>query len=526
MLDNDIFEAYKDNGVTHLFAISGMHIALFAGVIDKLLKLFKIKENKRLVSISIFLVFYAFITGFSSSIKRALVFVICNTINKIFKLNLKTIDILYIALSLLLITNRYLIYDIGFLYSAIISFGIIKYSQVVKSSSKLKESLKLSCLTFFFSLPLSLYFYYEVNFLGILNNLYYIPWISLVIYPLCLLTTLFHPISYILSPLINLTETITLFVSKIAIFKLVLRFSFLAVIIYYLILFLTLSKNRKYFLLIALELSIIRIKPYFDSNSYIYYLDVSQGDSAVIITEHQKEVIVLDTGGKLSYQKNEELKRNKEYHISANTITFLKSLGINKVDKLILTHGDFDHMGEADYLIDNFTIKEVIFNCGSFNALEKDLIIKLDKKKILYSSCIQEMDLKGNKLTFLNNDNYDNENDNSIVSYLKLGNNTFLFMGDASIKVEQDLLKKYNLKDIDILKIAHHGSKTSSSKEFIDKVNPKYSIISVGKNNRYGHPNDEVLDNLKNKAIFRTDIDGSIKFKILKDKLEIDYYRP
>ena len=136
------------------------------------------------------------------------------------------------------------------------------------------------------------------------------------------------------------------------------------------------------------------------------------------------------------------------------------------------------------------------------------------------------MDLKGNKLTFLNNGFYDNENDNSIVSYLKLGNYTFLFMGDASIKVEQDLLKKYNLKDIDILKIGHHGSKTSSSKEFIDRVNPKYSIISVGKNNRYAHPNDEVLDNLKNKTIFRTDIDGSIKFKILKDKLEIDYYKP
>lgn len=525
MLDNDIFEDYKDNGVTHLFAISGMHITLFAGVIDKLLKLFKVKENKRLVFISLFLVFYAFITGFSSSIKRALVFVICNTINKIFKFNLKTIDILYIALSLLLITNRYLIYDIGFLYSAIISFGIIKYSQVVKSSSKLKESLKLSCLTFFFSLPLSLYFYYEINFLGILNNLYYIPWISLIIYPLCLLTTLIHPLCYILEALINITEIITRIVSKITLFKLILPFSFKAVIVYYIFLFLCLSKKRIYFLLITCEILFLKVKPFFDNNAYVYFLDVSQGDSAIVITPYQKEVIMIDTGGKISYKKDNNLKRNKEYHLSDSTITFLKSLNINKIDKLIISHGDFDHMGEASYLINNFKINEIIFNCGGYNNLETNLIKDLNKKKIPYFSCCKKTVIN-DKISLLNSGNYDNENNNSIIAYIKLSNYTFLFMGDASVEVEQNLIKKYNLKNIDVLKIGHHGSKTSSSKEFIQKVNPKYSIISVGKNNRYGHPDNEVLNILRNKEVYRTDINGSIKFTIRENNLDINYYKP
>ena len=127
---------------------------------------------------------------------------------------------------------------------------------------------------------------------------------------------------------------------------------------------------------------------------------------------------------------------------------------------------------------------------------------------------------------FLNNKDYGNENDNSSVIYTELNNHKFLFMGDAGVEVEEDLIEKYNLNDIDVLKVGHHGSRTSTSKLFIDEINPKYSIISVGKNNRYGHPNYNVLDNLEDSNIFRTDQDGSIMFKIKNDKLKIDTCSP
>jgi competence protein ComEC len=99
-------------------------------------------------------------------------------------------------------------------------------------------------------------------------------------------------------------------------------------------------------------------------------------------------------------------------------------------------------------------------------------------------------------------------------------------MGDAGVEVEEDLIKKYNLQDIDVLKVGHHGSRTSSSKIFIDEINPKYSIISVGKNNRYGHPNDSVLDNLEDSKIYRTDQDGSVMFKIKNNKLQTETCTP
>ena len=183
-------------------------------------------------------------------------------------------------------------------------------------------------------------------------------------------------------------------------------------------------------------------------------------------------------------------------------------------------------MGEAINLVENIKIEKVIFNCGEFNNLEKELIKVLDKKNIKYYSCIKELNIDNNKLYFLQTWNYDNENDNSNVIYTKIDGYKFMFMGDAGVEKEKDILEKYNISNIDILKVGHHGSKTSSGKKFINEINPKYSIISVGKNNRYGHPNREVLYNLKESKIYRTDQDGSILFKIKNNRLKIETCGP
>ena len=229
------------------------------------------------------------------------------------------------------------------------------------------------------------------------------------------------------------------------------------------------------------------------------------------------KTILIDTGG--LYISDYSIVKNK-------TKPFLNSKGIDKIDVLIITHGDYDHMGEAINLVENFKVEKVIFNCGEFNELEQDLIKVLDKKKIPYYSCIKELSIDKNKLYFFQTKEYDNENDNSNVIYTELNGYKFMFMGDASVTTEKEILDKYNLPNIDVLKVGHHGSKTSSSKYFINKINPKYSIISVGKNNRYGHPNDSVLENLNSSKIYRTDQDGSILFKIKNNKLKIKTCAP
>ena len=512
-IDESVYETYQELGVSHIFAISGMHVSLLASIIFKLL--FKIKDNYKYYIIIMFLLFYSFITSFQASILRSISLYICLFINKRYSFNLSNINVFYFAIGVLLLLNPKLIFNIGFLYSSVTSFALIKYSYLIKANYIMK-CIIISTIAFLFSMPLTINNNFEINILSILNNLFFVPLISFIIYPLCMLTLFLPFLEIILIFFINITEFISeyLFVYNIVIPKL----NIITIIIYYILLNIFLiSFEKKYLFFLILLIAIIKIYPFIDNSYYVIFLDVSQGDS--IIIKHKSHIVMIDTGGKVSNNKN-------TYNYTDNTIKYLKSIGIGRIETMIISHGDFDHMGEAINLVNNFKVDKVILNCGDFNSLEKDLIEVLDKKKILYYSCIKKLNMDKNKLYFLNNKDYGNENDNSNIIFTKLNNYKILFMGDAGVDVEEDLQEKYKLQDIDVLKVGHHGSKTSSSKSFINEINPKYSIISVGKNNRYGHPNKEVLTNLNNSGVLRTDKEGSILFRIKNERLRIETYSP
>lgn len=181
-------------------------------------------------------------------------------------------------------------------------------------------------------------------------------------------------------------------------------------------------------------------------------------------------------------------------------------------------------MGESSDLIKHFIIKQVVFNQGEYNNLEKEFIKELEKKNIKYTQNINQIILSKNTFYFLNDKIYNDENDNSIVLYTDFNGIKFLLMGDAGNSVEANISVNPTLQNIDFLKVGHHGSNTSTSKSFVNIVKPINSIISVGKNNRYGHPTAKVIENLKNTDIYRTDKDGTIKIEIKKGKAKIKTY--
>ena len=521
-IDERIYENYKINGITHLFALSGLHVSLFSSIILLILKRLKLREKTSFIITSLFLIFFSFIASFTPSILRATIFFILSGINNIYYFYIKPKNILYLTFIILIFINPNYIFNNGFLLSFTITFFILLYNENNKKSS----ILKISIISFLSSLPIIINMSYEINIIGFFNNLFFIPFVSYLVFPLSLICLIFNKLSFVLNFFIKIMEFASMISSKVLNISLYFsKISLFLIIIYYLLLILIIKKkfkNKKYFFFLILFLY---FKPYLNNGYYVYFNDVRQGDSILIVIKNKS--FLIDTGGVLNYQKDSWIQNNKEYNLIKNTlIPFYKSIGLRKIDYLILTHGDYDHMGEAINLVKNFKVKKVIFNCGSYNDLENELIKVLDKKKIKHYSCIKELNIDKNKLYFLQTKKFNNENDNSNVIYTELNGYKFMFMGDASVTTEKEILDKYNLSDIDVLKVGHHGSKTSSGKEFIDEINPKYSIISVGKNNRYGHPNKEVLENLKDSKIYRTDEDGSIMFKIKNNKLEIETCSP
>ena len=522
LISSDEYNTYQNNGTSHLLAVSGSHITVILLVLSFFLK--KLKEVPKLIIISLILLFFAFVTNNASAVNRAIYFFIINRINKLGNLKLSNIQVLFITAFILLLLDPFTIYDLGFIYSFCISLGIMYYSDKL-NGNLLIATLKVSIIAFLFSLPISSYINYEVNLSSILINLIFVPWISYIVFPISIITFIFPIFNPILSILLSITNVLNNIGEFISIFINVPKMPLVVAIILFILLLLA-KNNKKYLYVILIILGLIKLSPLINSSYEVYFLDINQGDSAIIITPHKRDVVMIDTGGKITYEVEDWKKGNKTYNLSDNTIKFLKSKGITTIDYLITTHGDYDHIGNAKYIVENFKVEKVIFNCGEFNELETDLIKVLDEKKIPYYSCIKELNIDNNKLYFLQTKEYDNENDNSNVIYTELSGYNFMFMGDASSTTEKEIIDKYNLPDIDVLKVGHHGSRTSSSIEFINEINPEYSIISVGKNNRYGHPNKEVLDALEESKIYRTDQNGSIMFKINNNKLKIETCSP
>ena len=521
----DVMSSYQEIGISHLFAISGMHVGLLTLVISKLLMKLNIKEKYTFIIISLFLFFYLFITGVSPSILRAIFFYLFFSINKIYNFNIKGVNIFLLIFSISLLVNPYYIHEVSFLYSYTISFSILLVGNKISNGSYFKRLFLTSLISFIVSFPITIYFFNQINILSVFYNMLFVPFISMIVFPLSIITYIIPFFEPIFNVFIGLMEFLALKFNSISFSKLIFpslsRYYYILYIIGVIIFIYFYNKKIISVLPILLLALFNYLYPVFFNQNYLMFLDVGQGDSILI---HSKDkTMLVDTGGVMNYSREKwQERKNKKSLTDYVTIPVLKKLGIRKIDYLVLTHGDFDHMGEAINLVNNFKVEKVIFNCGEFNDLEKELIKVLDKKKIPYYSCIKELNIDKNKLYFLQTKEYDNENDNSNVIYTELDGYKFMFMGDASIITEKEILDKYSLPDIDVLKVGHHGSKTSSGKEFINEINPKYSVISVGKNNRYGHPNKEVLDNLKNSKIYRTDIDGSIMFKIKNNKFKIE----
>ncbi|WP_034868382.1 ComEC/Rec2 family competence protein [Clostridium lundense] len=232
----------------------------------------------------------------------------------------------------------------------------------------------------------------------------------------------------------------------------------------------------------------------------IHYIDVGQGDS--ILLQYEDKNMLIDAGT----------------NASTNTlISYLKKVGVKKIDYLVATHPHEDHIGGMDGVIDNFQIGTMYMPKKTANTVTfKDVVQAMKKKGIKAKAPVagEKFALGAVQCMILapNSKDYDNVNNYSIVIKATYGKNSFLFTGDAESLVEKEILAKGFDVRADVLKLGHHGSRTSSSTVYLNKVNPKYAVVSLGKGNDYGHPHKETMNKLKSMGVklYRTDEGGNI----------------
>ncbi|GAM13335.1 Late competence protein ComEC, DNA transport [Mesobacillus selenatarsenatis SF-1] len=222
----------------------------------------------------------------------------------------------------------------------------------------------------------------------------------------------------------------------------------------------------------------------------------------------------------MPFEKEKWQQRSSQYDPGKKIVVpFLKSEGVRTVDKLILTHGDADHIGGAVALLEEIRVKQLIIPRVSDRSVLEEDIIQLARKKgtdIYVAGLGTGWTTAGGEFMILNPSvTVGERNDQSIVLLAAIGGKKWLFTGDLGIEGENSMARKIKDIDIDVLKIGHHGSKYSSSEFFLERTNADFAVISVGENNRYGHPGEEVIKRLEERGmqIFRTDEDGAIIYR-------------
>lgn len=257
-------------------------------------------------------------------------------------------------------------------------------------------------------------------------------------------------------------------------------------------------------------------------------VDIGQGDSIFLQDKFNKETILIDTGGRLALPQESWQKPQSQTNAEKTLIPYLESVGVNQIDQLILTHTDADHVGDFLNLADKIKIKEIWVSSGE--VTNNYFVEKLKKANIAIhiSKVGDKISIFDTYLQVLSNGyTHKGDNNDSIVTYGNFYHKKFLFTGDLEQEGEKELLKNYPQLQVDVLKVGHHGSKTSSSPDFIKTIHPQIALISVGKANRYSHPNQETLKTLAKYQVktFRTDQKGAIKLTEINHQWRIKTVR-
>lgn len=576
-IEKEIQENFRISSISHVLAVSGMHVSYLVIGIQLFLKSIIGKRKTRFITI-VFLIFYMFITGFSPSVVRASMMSILLIGGEILYRKNDIWTSMAISLFLILIYNPFLIENIGLQFSYIGTMGIMilhksvfsflknikiknkkwKYKfnrKTIFFISKIKEILAVTLSAQLAIFPIMIYHFNLFGVYFLISNLL----VSVMIGPIIIFSTIFIVFSFIFNPIskvicivLKLLIQMLIIISNLAelpFSKLYLSTPKIWMILLYYILIITFNfiyclytspklnntqvrvRNlialAKYKIFLNKKKSIIKIFiiillfflfQFIPKNLEINFVDVGQGDCTFIVTPRNK-TILIDGGGSSS----------DEFDVGKSTLLpYILDKGYTKIDYIFISHFDQDHVGGILSILQKIKVKKVIISKQEENSENYQKFLEIIKEKGV-SVAIVKM---GDRVKIENGIYFDilwptfeqiqenKLNNNSLVMKMYYHNFSVLFTGDIEEEAEKKILETYksekNKLVSNVLKVAHHGSKTSTIKEFLDTVNPQIALIGVGKNNMFHHPSEEIIDKLKEYGaiIYRTDERGEITIRV------------
>ena len=546
-IDENIREDFSSSNISHVLAVSGMHISYIILLITNCTQKILGKRSSKIIS-SVLLVAYMFITGFSVSVVRASIMGILSCMSFIVYRKSDTLNNISISALLTLINNPYSIVGTSFLLTYGGSLGIIYFKPIVekiiknikirnrkwkyiflKIQRKCEKIIEIVAVALSAQIVIAPIMILSFNTIGIgflLTNLLLSCVIGIIVMGggiQVLISFISIDFGISLAKLIEIPTYALLLISKINLgnFR-VITPNFSQIILYYLLICLS-----RYFYIIfhskdckptqvriknIIYLLKYKLRPYFKKISIIficmifiiigirklphdleiYFIDVGQGDSTLIVTPNNKKILI-DGGGSHSYD------------VGKNTlIPYLLDRKINKLDYVIISHFDQDHVGGILSILKEMKVEKVVIGKQGGISEQYNYFCEIIKKKQIQVVIVQKGDILSVdkdvkiRVLFPRSDLIQDNilNNNSLVFKLEYEAFKILFTGDIEEEAEEQLLKLYKNGELkaDILKVAHHGSKTSSTEKFIKVLNSKIALIGVGQNNKFGHPNSTVIN--------------------------------
>ncbi|MFB9973593.1 DNA internalization-related competence protein ComEC/Rec2 [Allobacillus sp. SKP2-8] len=527
--DDQLMESFQFWNLSHLLAISGLHVGLLLALSYAVLYFgFRISKESAMNILLVSIPVYIVLAGSQPSVIRAgLMAVLVILVTKL-KMTVKLLDVLAIIYIISLVFDPYLFYQLSFQFSFLVTCSLILSKQIITTDGWLWTSIKISLISQLALLPLQFYHFYYTNVLSFLLNLLFVPYFTVFMLPvlitLLLLQLLHTPFAVLLEKLfiwINQPMMDALVgLEQFSIAQWIVgKPSILVIGIYYVIFLIMMAMWNRGKLRFTAVFAIALIGcwwmqqalPYMDNAYRITMLDVGQGDSFVIELPRRSGVLMVDAGEEVVYSHLDQSNRNTKNIIQP----FLWSKGITQIDALLISHFDYDHVAGGKEIMDSFKPK------GLFIAARQDLepITRYfgDKYQPIHLMHGHRLQFGGGTIEVIapkTNRSSGSENNHSLVFILEVDGHRTLFAGDLEESGERRILQR-NLPPIDLLKVAHHGSKTSTSEAFIREVgvDVKNALISVGEDNTFNHPSQVVIKRLEDHGIkvWRTDTHGAVE---------------